>query len=97
MKPPSRFLSLVLLIGLHLSAGAAQAQLGGLGGRLNRPQPNSLAPSFNNRQLSPSDAARIAQQQNGGGRVLAVERGDAGYRVKLLKNGDVRIVYVPGE
>lgn len=38
----------------------------------------------------------MAQRQNGGGRVLAVDRNDQGYRVKLLKDGDVRIVYVPG-
>jgi len=49
-----------------------------------------------NNRLSPHQAARIAQEQNGGGRVLAVDRNDSGYRVKLLKNGDVRIVYVPG-
>lgn len=47
-------------------------------------------------RLSPSDAARVAQQQNGGGRVLSVDRGSDGYRVKLLKNGDVRVVFVPG-
>lgn len=47
-------------------------------------------------RLSPSDAARVAQQQNGGGRVLSVDRGADGYRVKLLKNGDVRVVFVPG-
>ncbi|MDZ4080725.1 MULTISPECIES: hypothetical protein [Hydrocarboniphaga] len=47
-------------------------------------------------RLSPSDAARVAQQQNGGGRVLTVDRGADGYRVKLLKNGDVRVVFVPG-
>jgi len=39
--------------------------------------------------------ARVAQQQNGGGRVLSVDPGDRGYRVKLLKDGNVRIVYVP--
>lgn len=47
------------------------------------------------RGITPAEAARIAQQQNGGGRVLAVEPEAGGYRVKLLKNGDVRILYVP--
>jgi hypothetical protein len=45
--------------------------------------------------LSPGEAARRAQQMNGGGRVLAVEQAQGGWRVKLIKNGDVRIVFVP--
>lgn len=45
--------------------------------------------------LSPTEAARRAQQQNGGGRVLSVEPASAGWRVKLLKDGEVRIVFVP--
>lgn len=48
-----------------------------------------------NGELSPSAAARIAQRQDGGGRVLSVERVEGGYRVKLLKKGDVRSVMVP--
>lgn len=39
--------------------------------------------------------AREAQRQNGGGRVLSVEPVPGGYRVKLLKDGDVRIIFVP--
>lgn len=45
--------------------------------------------------LSPGEAARQAQQMNGGGRVLSVEQAHDGWRVKLIKNGDVRIVFVP--
>jgi hypothetical protein len=45
--------------------------------------------------LDAGDAAREAQQLNGGGRVLAVESTRDGWRVKLLKDGNVRIVYVP--
>lgn len=45
--------------------------------------------------LSASEAARQAQQLNGGGRVLSVEQAHDGWRVKLIKNGDVRIVFVP--
>lgn len=41
--------------------------------------------------------ARRAQRINGGGRVLAVDPVNEGYRVKLLKNGDVRVVVVPRE
>lgn len=35
-------------------------------------------------------AAREAQQRNGGGRVLSVEPDGGGYRVKVLKDGEVR-------
>jgi hypothetical protein len=81
--------------GLLLNMLPAQARDLGLIERLRQP-PAGLAQGRNDRGLSPSEAARIAQQQNGGGRVLAVEHSDRGYRVKLLKNGDVRIVFVPG-
>lgn len=45
-------------------------------------------------QLSAKDAAREAQQINGGGRVLSVDTANGGWRVKLLKDGNVRIVFV---
>lgn len=41
-----------------------------------------------------ADASRRAQQRNGGGRVLSVERDNAGYRVKVLKDGEVRVHHV---
>lgn len=44
--------------------------------------------------LSPNEAARRAQRENGGGRVLSVESSGDGYRVKLLRDGEVRIVHV---
>ncbi|MCX7059287.1 MAG: hypothetical protein NTZ11_00155 [Gammaproteobacteria bacterium] len=44
--------------------------------------------------LSPNEAAKRAQRENGGGRVLSVEPSGSGYRVKLLRNGEVRVVYV---
>ncbi len=70
----------------------------GLGGK-PRLAPSGLLQNDGNRPamtVSPSEAARIAQQQNGGGKVLSVDRGVDGYSVKLLKNGDVRTVFVPG-
>ena len=80
-------------------ASSAQAfALDGLGNNA-RLAPDGLIQNGGEAQrdrLSPSDAARVAQQQNGGGRVLSVDRGADGYRVKLLKNGDVRVVFVPG-
>ena len=45
--------------------------------------------------MSPGEAARRAQELNNGGRVLSVEPAGGGWRVKLIKNGDVRIVFVP--
>lgn len=41
-----------------------------------------------------AEASRRAQQRNGGGRVLSVERDNAGYRVKVLKDGEVRVHHV---
>jgi hypothetical protein len=90
MRSKRLLLSALLGAGLLSNLLPAQARDLGLTDRLR------LTPGGNDRNMSPSEAARIAQQQNGGGRVLAVERGDRGYRVKLLKNGDVRIVNVPG-
>ena len=41
-----------------------------------------------------NDAARRAQMRNGGGRVLSVEPFGAGYRVKVLKDGVVRVYII---
>ena len=41
------------------------------------------------------EPARRAQQQNGGGRVLSVQPSEGGHRVKLLKDGEVRVYNVP--
>lgn len=46
-------------------------------------------------RISPGRAARLAQERNGGGRVLDVVPADDGYRVKLLKDGEVRTVHIP--
>lgn len=48
-------------------------------------------------RLTSNEAARIAQKQFGGGRVLAVDQTDEGYRVKLLQKGDVHIVVIPSQ
>ena len=47
-------------------------------------------------RLSPGDAARRAQQQYGG-RVLSVYPSAEGYRVKMLRDGEVTVVSVPNE
>lgn len=46
------------------------------------------------RRGDPAAAAREAQARNGGGRVLSVEPEGDGYRVKVLKNGEVRTHHV---
>ena len=46
------------------------------------------------RRDASAEAARRAQAQNGGGRVLSVEQEGAGYRVKVLKDGEVRVHHV---
>jgi hypothetical protein len=46
---------------------------------------------FRDRQ---AEAARRAQLRNGGGRVLSVEPEGAGHRVKVLKDGEVRVLHV---
>ena len=43
-----------------------------------------------------AEAARRAQAANGGGRVLSVEPDGKGYRVKVLKDGEVRTHHVDG-
>ena len=43
--------------------------------------------------FTPDDAAREIQRRHGG-RVLAVQPDGAGYRVKMLKDGEVRIYQV---
>lgn len=53
------------------------------------------AEDIQDNNISPGEAARRAQQMNGGGRVLSVEPASGGWRVKLIKQGDVRIVFVP--
>jgi hypothetical protein len=57
-------------------------------------RPQNWAPQ---NRLSSGQAAQRAQQLNGGGRVLAVDPSEQGYRVRVLKDGEVRSVYVPGQ
>ncbi|MDB5987342.1 MAG: hypothetical protein JWR16_2395 [Nevskia sp.] len=67
-----------------------------------RPAQNNFAPRGEpqyarpGNEFSAGDAARRAQQMNGGGRILAVDPNGPGYRVKVLKEGEVRVIAVPG-
>jgi hypothetical protein len=57
-------------------------------------QPNSYVSSPPQRpSISPDAAARVIQNRHGG-RVLAVQQDGSGYRVKVLKDGEVRIFQV---
>ena len=62
--------------------------------RQEPPRQQNWAPQ---NRMSSGQAAQRAQQLNGGGRVLAVDPSDSGYRVRVLKDGEVRSVYVPGQ
>lgn len=95
MHRPSLLLLIAFCGGLALSQSAqAESRNRGLFGM----QPSDLQGQLRqpSRGLSPSEAARQAQQQNGGGRVLGVDPAGDGYRVKLLKDGDVRVIFIPG-
>lgn len=65
------------------------------------PQPPAIRPATtagspqSRRRASINIAAARAQQLNGGGRVLSVRETTSGYHVKLIKQGEVRIVVVP--
>ena len=63
------------------------------------PPPQQRPPNFpqQGRPVSRDDAMRRAQQMSGGGRVLAADPAESGYRVRVLKDGEVRSVYVPGQ
>lgn len=45
--------------------------------------------------ISPAQAAREAQHRYGGGKVLSVDPDGDGYRVKLVRDGNVRVVFIP--
>lgn len=78
---------------LLASALAALATLGAssadAGERPRRERAEQVRPGRND------EAAKQAQRMNGGGRVLSVEPSEGGHRVKLLKNGEVRVLVVP--
>lgn len=45
--------------------------------------------------ISAGEAARQAEHADSGGRVLSIAHAPLGYRVKLIKNGEVRIIFIP--
>ena len=73
---------------------AAPVPMAPNGAQAAPPAFQSRAPMATTRR-TPGDAAQWARQTNGGGRVLSVYPSPNGYRVKMLKNGEVRFVEVP--
>ena len=60
------------------------------------PDTGNAAPAEAKRPvITPRQAASLARQHNGGGRVLAVKLRGEVYKVKLLRDGEVKIVTVP--
>jgi P pilus assembly chaperone PapD len=94
-------LILGLLCGCLLMAAASQATAGDGTRKLLPagkavPAPTELRPDFIRPaapRISPAEAARQVQHQYGG-RVLSVQQQGSGYRVKVLKNGEVRMYIV---
>lgn len=74
----------VLAVGLAVPSGG-----------LRLPAPSTLTLSQDAPEISPNEAAQKAQLLNNGGKILAVEAVAGGYRVKLLKDGEVKIIFVP--
>lgn len=62
-----------------------------------QPQRQQQVDDRRNRRDGQADAARRAQRANGGGRVLSVEPEGSGYRVKVLKDGEVRVHHIEGD
>jgi len=95
---PSTFgLALALLL---LFSGPAMTAGLGRGGVLPAspqlpPQPLLQIEGASAPEISPGEAAQRAQKINGGGKILSVVAVAGGYRVKLLKDGEVTIVFVP--
>lgn len=83
---------LLLVLACALGAGEAAA-----GDRRNNDRPQREARGHHGQQPGRNDRiAREAQRQNGGGRVLSVKPSEFGHRVKLLKDGEVHVLTVPG-
>jgi hypothetical protein len=89
---------LIALCGLGFQSAQAGPLFGGHGGgglRLDTPYlPPGREARDEEPNISPNEAAQRAQQINGGGRVLSVEKAGNGYRVKLLREGEVRVIVV---
>lgn len=89
-------LALTLLAVLVFGPGAVEARnrdVRGLDAPHGHRQPDSLVDRHP--RMSQADAAREAQSRYGGGRVLSVEPASGGFRVKLERRGDVRVVFIP--
>ena len=94
-KSLARSWGVAALLSAALLSGAADAS--GWRHRHQNPdpqQPEGLRDAKGDRDERSAQAARQAQAANGGGRVLSVEPEGTGYRVKVLKDGEVRTHHV---
>lgn len=76
----------------HGSRNMLVADLGSIQSTLRQGTASS-ADDRKRSNLTADDAAREIQKRHGG-RVLSVQSDGAGYRVKMLKNGEVRIYQI---
>jgi len=90
-------LVLCALLSVGLLSGPADARSRSRDRGQEQQRPESLRDDRGDRGDRSADAARRAQQQNGGGRVLSVDPEGGGYRVKVLKDGEVRTHHVDVE
>jgi hypothetical protein len=58
------------------------------------PPPTTLIPPRSSGPGLSADEAAVRAQHQYGGRVLAVRPEGSGYRVKLIKDGEVRVVFI---
>jgi hypothetical protein len=87
---------LTVLIAVILCGCASMAQAQLRDERLTRQLLREFSPAqqrLSAGDLTAAEAARIAQSQYGG-RVLSVDPAGNGFRVKLLIDGEVRIVHI---
>lgn len=90
-----RFALMIALLSAGLLAQPADARPPWQRQNQDAPPPDRQQPR-DNRGDRAAAAARQAQAANGGGRVLSVEPEGSGYRVKVLKDGEVRTHHVEG-
>ena len=97
MRPASLLLCVMMSAGLLSGPADARPRDRGSDRGQEQVQPEGWRDPRGNRGDRSADAARRAQQQNGGGRVLSVDPEGNGYRVKVLKDGEVRTHHVAVE
>lgn len=93
-----RWISVLLLAIASFTAFAEPPVEAALLARADEPKERNCAeePQAALPRISASEAALVALESNGGGKVLDVRPADGGYRVLVEKKGEVRMLFVPG-